>query len=274
MAKKKIEPQQDTTPMKPMGEMSDAEFISSADYLSSPYYHAYMSAKLSAEAKTAFATEEKQEAEQSKKGEKRYCKKRSVCIALILVFALLILAAAVIGYLNIEGVTEYLGIYSIPSQTEEGDDIFTLTDPIIALVKSVVEVEDLDSMYYDFYMADMSGFDTMTKISIYAVPVACLVVVLFALITVLKAIVALCAGKKEDGLYSKYKFGFLSVATILCGAIMFFGGLYVEGINLTDSLDFLTMQSQIMNVGYVLYAVIALPILNLILSCVAYKRQK
>ena len=70
MAKKKNEPtNQNVTPIKPMDEMSDSEFITYADYLSSPYYRAYMSAKCRNEdaAQTAVAPVRQSETSVEKK---------------------------------------------------------------------------------------------------------------------------------------------------------------------------------------------------------------
>ncbi len=272
MAKKKVE--QNTAPIKPMSEMTDSEFITYAEYLSSPYYRQYMAAK-SGNVATEGAVQQtatpvtapaKKGKGKKVKEEKLYVKKRGLFLFLILLLTLVVVAVAVVGYIDIEGISDYAALYV------NEDSSISMADPIIGMVKTFVDL-DMESAYYDGVLAgNTEGADILTLVTIYAVPVACLLAIVFALIAVIKAFVALCSGKK-DGYYKKFKFGFLSVAILLCGLIAFVGGLYVSGTSLVDVLTFVTGEAAI-SAGYGLYALIALPVLTLIFSCVSYKRLK
>lgn len=290
MAKKKNEPtNQNVTPIKPMDEMSDSEFITYADYLSSPYYRAYMSAKCRNEdaAQTAVApvrqsgtsVEKKSAAKEGKRNKKSkkapalYVRKRTGALAVIFIVMLLLIAINVVGYLNIENVSGYVAIYNIV----DGDNNIRVSalDPTIAIVRALTKNEAVESVYFTYFIdGNLDNADFLTKVSVFAVPVASLIIVLFAVIGLIKALVAMCSKRKENGCFAKYKFGFLSVAMLLCGAITFFGGLYVAGIKLTDALEFITFKSTVMNAGYGLYAIIVLPIISWIMTCIAYKKQK
>ncbi len=292
MAKKKNEQiSQNVTPIKPINEMSDSEFITYADYLSSPYYRAYMSAKCrneDAAASVAFAPVRQTEAPAGKKSAAKenkkkngktkkalalYAKKRTGALVVIFVIMLLLIAVNVVGYLDVENVSDYVAIYNIVDGKENIS--VSALDPAIAIVRALVKNEAIESVYFDdFIDGNLENADFLTKISLFAVPVASLVIVLFAVIGLIKALVAMCSKRKENGCFAKYKFGFLSVVMLLCGAITFFGGLYVAGITLTDALDFITFKSTVMNAGYGLYAVIVLPIISWLMACIAYKKQK
>lgn len=287
MAKKKNEPiSQNVTPIKPVSEMSDSEFITYADYLSSPYYRAYMNAKCRNE-EEAFrasiapvpsventpAEKESKKKNKNKKAPALYVKKRTGALAVIFVIMLILVAVNVVGYFDIKEVSEYVAIYNIV----DGDKNISVSaiDPAIAIVKSFVKSDSVKSVYFnDFVDGQLKDVGFLTKVSVYAVPVASLIIALFAVIGLIKALVAMCSKPKENGYYSKYKFGFLSVVMFLCGAIAFFGGLYVEGIKLTDAIEFITFKSNVMNAGYGLYAIIVLPIISWIMTCIAYKKQK
>lgn len=286
MAKKKIE--QETAPIKPMEEMSDSEFISYADYLSSPYYRAYITAKCRGEGEeTVCATESRAQnadnkAEKSRKAKKQkkakrapalYVKKRAFPLVLIAILTAVVIAVGVLGFLNIDNISGYASIYSVPQK--DGTTISVpLTDPIIGMIKSFVNL-DTESYFFAEYMdGRLESMDVLTKISVYAIPVAALIIVLFAVIGFIKAIAALCAKRKSNGYYGKFKFGFLSVASFLSAVILFFGGLYVSGISLESALDFILFKSDTMQAGYGLYALVIIPIITFILTCTCYKKQK
>ena len=296
MAKEKNEPiSQNVTPIKPMDEMSDSEFITYADYLSSPYYRAYISAKCrnedaaaptaatatavapvpqtEAPAEKESATKSSKKDGKSKKAPALYVKKRTGALVVIFVIMLLLIAVNVVGYLNIENVSGYVDIYNIVDGKESIS--VSALDPAVAIVRALVKNEAIESVYFNYFIdGNLENADFLTKVSLFAVPVASVVIVLFAVIGLIKAIVAMCSKRKENGCFAKYNFGFLSVAMFLCGAITFFGGLYVAGIKLSDALEFITFKSTVMNAGYGLYAIIVLPIISWIMTCIAYKKQK
>lgn len=299
-----------------MEEMSDFEFITHADYLSSPYYRAYLAEKIRGERLDVLyggnhyssvrppvypqpgypqqgypqygypqqgAYRQQPVAgqpvrEESGRGKKKgsraklYVKKRKLPLFLIGLVMLITIAVGALGFLNIKEIDPYIGIYKVPAG--EGYASITLSDTVSSLV-NVLFKTDMKSVYYDNYLskiADNAG--TLTKISIYAVPVAAVLTILLAVIGFIKALAALLSGRKSDGYFRKFKFGFLSIASFLCGAIFLLGGLYVSGIKLDQILNFITFKTEAMQAGYVLYAMIIIPIITFILTCISYKKYK
>lgn len=269
---------------KSIDEMTDIEFITSADYLASPYYRAYVSAKTKAFS-TSQPLSKSFDLPQSrgKSGDAYatmpikgaiYSKKRGIAHFFILLFMLVVLAVGVIGYFNIEAIDSYIATYVKNGVTADNNINIDLLDPIFGLLKKLAKL-DVDSFYYDSYISNMSAqTDIMTKISLYAVPAAALIIIICALIGLFKGIVALCSKRQANGLYKKFKFGFLSIVMLLCALIMLVGGIFASGLEITLILDFILGKTNALCAGYGLYALVVLPILMLILSSISYKKTK
>lgn len=299
--KKKVE--QSTPVVKSVEEMTDHEFLTNIDYLCNPCYHAYLGAKTHTELKegdrvynpygevryqptyaenpnlpTIVANpDEKEKGKRKKKEAKLYEKKRVLPLILIAIVSLLTIAVILSGIFGIN-----LGLYKFPVETgkaialdvpsEEGT-VITASDPIVGIVKSVVDV-DMESVYHEVFLNyDKETTGTLAVISLYAVPAALVIILIFAVIALIKAFVAIFSGKK-DGYYHKFKFGFLSIVGFLCSLILVVGGLYVAKINLTEIGNFLLAKPMIMQAGYGLYALIVLPIISFVMTCIGYKKKK
>ncbi|NLL56614.1 MAG: hypothetical protein GX242_05335 [Clostridiales bacterium] len=271
-----------SVPTKSIDEMSDIEFITSADYLASPYYRAYVSAR--ARMESQFDQPRNTENVKTKgKAQKPaytggaikgavYSKKRSICHILIAVFMLVTLTVALLSFLNIDGVEPYSAVFVKSGVNEDTNTYVGLLDPIFGLVKKVAKV-NVDSFYFDSYVSNMSPeTDIMTKISLYAVPVAALLIVICAIIGFFKSIVALVSKRYANGYYKKYKFGFLSIVMLLSALVLLVGGMFASGADISVILDFILGKTTNLNAGYGVYALILLPILTFILSCVSYKK--
>lgn len=286
MAKKNVE--MNNVPTKSIDEMTDIEFITSADYLASPYYRAYVSAKarVASEAFQPLTRSYDMPAPPKAKSNMQapiygkkvrgavYSKKRAVAQVFITILMLLVLAITVVGFLDIAAIDSYIATYVKPGATEEANLNIDLLDPVFGIVKKLAKA-DVDSYYYDSYISNMSDqTDIMTKISLYAVPVAALLIIVCALVGFFKGIVALCSKKYPNGLYKKYKFGFLSIVMLLSALILLVGGIFASGLEIKVILDFILGKTAALSAGYGLYALVILPIITLILSCASYKKAK
>lgn len=284
---------QSSQPVKPMVEMDDIEFITYADYLSSPYYRAYIDAKCRAKGQandwakasefrhdqaapvSAVSIQEKKSGKSSNvKAKKLYEKKRGVALFIVALFMLVVILAAALGVVNLLNLDAYVAAYIQPGVQAEDNVNISIIDPILGTIKDLAKV-NLDSNFYKSYLADNTAdADVITKIALYAVPVAALLIIVFAFIGFIKAIVALFAKKTLSGQVKKYGFGFISIVMFLCALIMAAGGIYVAEIEITKALDYLIGKSTVLNVGYGMYAMIAIPIITFVCSCCAYKKAK
>ena len=187
---------------------------------------------------------------------------------------LVVLAVALLSFFNIDTVDNYVAVYVKKGVTEETNINIGLLDPVFGIVKKLAKV-DVDSFYFDSYISNMSAeTDIMTKISLYAVPVAALLIIVCALIGFFKSIVALISKRYTNGLYKKYKFGFLSLVMLLSALILLIGGMFASGAEITVILDFILGKTDALYAGYGLYALVVLPLITFILSCVSYKKAK
>lgn len=295
MAKKKPESQ---VPNKSIDDMTDVEFITSADYLSSPYYRAYMNAKSRVGSESweqqdyyqpasyqptgqqSSRTAVKKQRDSSVKPSKAaalpgtYVKKRGFALFLIMLLMLVVLAVSVLSVVEIEAISDFIPAFIKPGVIAEQNENIGILDPAIGLVKKFVSALDMDSIYYDNYLANIpDDAKILTTITLYAVPAVAIILTLCALIGFIKAIAAL-ASKAKNGAYKKFKFGFLSIVMLLSGAIMLVGGLFACGMEISDIMDFALQKSTTLYAGYGLYAAVVLPILTLILSCISYKKAK
>lgn len=293
MTKTKINEQNITPINKPMAEMDDIEFITYADYLSSPYYRAYIEAKSRAQGQAkslasasslyseanAPTNDKREKSGKVKSGKavsegKLYAKKRGIVLVVIALLMFVVIAVAAVGAIGITGVDGFVASYIIPGATEDANINIGVIDPVLGTIKDLAKV-NLDSNFYDCFLASKpANASIITKIAVYAVPAAALLIILFALIGFIKAIVALFAKKTLSGYIKKRGFGFISIIMFLCGLIMAIGGIYIANIDIAKALDFITQKSTVMNAGFGLYALIALPIITFICSCVSYKKVK
>lgn len=275
---------------KPMTEMDDIEFITYADYLSSPYYHAYIEAKTRAmgQAKSLanasgeysnakdmgrYDSKDNAKAVKSVNEGKLYAKKRGIVLVIVAVFMLVVIAAAALGAVGLVSVDEFVAAYIRPSATV-GNINISIIDPILGTIKDLAKV-NLDSNFYETFLASKpANASIMTKIAVYAVPAAALLIILFALIGFIKAIVALFAKKTLSGNVKKHGFGLISIVMFLSALIMVVGGIYLANIDIAKALDFIIQKDPIMYVGYGLYALIAIPVITFILNFMAYKKIK
>lgn len=284
---------QSSQPVKPMVEMDDIEFITYADYLSSPYYRAYIDAKCRAKGQandwakasefrhdqaapvSAINIQEKKSGKSSNvKAKKLYEKKRGVALFIVALFMLVVILASALGVVNLVNLDAYVAAYIQPGIQAEDNVNISIIDPILGTIKDLAKV-NLDSNFYKSYLADNTAdADVITKIALYAVPVAALLIIVFAFIGFIKAIVALFAKKTLSGQVKKYGFGFISIVMFLCALIMAAGGIYVSEIEITKALDYLIGKSTVLNAGYGMYALIAIPIITFVCSCCAYKKAK
>ena len=286
-------------PKKSLEEMSDSEFITYADYLASPYYRAYVNARVRAEASNVPksgggfigpSTAQTRSVKNPPADKNSREKKRGFFLFLILVLMLATLFVAAAYFLNMDALDKYVAIYNVPEgreievvdpetdavTVEKADAYITLLDPTIGTVKNFLPSLGMESEFFSLYLEGGKLDDTtmMTKIGVFAVPVATTVIVICAVIGFLKALVALFSGRKQDGYYRKFKFGFMSILMFLCGLVLVVGGLYFSGLGFDGIVDFLTFKSPAFYAGYGLYAMLGLPILTFIFTCCAYKKAR
>lgn len=303
-------------PKKSLNEMSDSEFITYADYLSSPYYRAYVNARIRAEqggSSSGYAgggyagpsygggfTGQSYTGGYPTAGyptqratgpvpKNRRQKKRGFFLFLILLLMIVTIAIAVLPLLNMAMIEPYASVYKLPNgkeievvdpeteavSVEKADAFIGLPDPIIGLVKTFMADFSMDSEYYtNFVEGKLDDAAPLVKVALYAVPSAAILIVVCAVIGLIKALVALFSRKKSDGYYKKIGFGFLAILMFLCGLLLAVGGLYFSGVGIDGAVDFLTFKSETIQACYGLYALVALPILIFIFSCVSYKKIK
>ena len=151
-----------------------------------------------------------------------------------------------------------------------------MADPIVGMIKCLNLVDlGMQSEYYNRYLVGrVEDNIVMTAISLYAMPIAALLVIFFSVIGFIKALVALFAKRKSDGFYKKIGFGFLSIATFICAAIMLIGGMYSAQVEFSNFPGYMTFDCEEIQMNYGLYAIFGIAVLNFIFSCVAYKKIK
>ena len=271
---------QDVAPInKSIAEMDDIEFITYADYLSSPYYRAYIEAKTKSQGQAkelASVSSEKIDAiakNDKDKGiseSKLYTKKREASLVVIAILMFVVVAAAALGLVGIDGVDGFVAAYIVPDNASNVN--ISIVDPAFGLIKDLAKI-DLDSNFYASFLADKpANASIITTIAFYAVPAAALLLVVLAIIGFVKALAALFAQKTLSGKVKKSGFGLISIIMLVSALIMLVGGLFVANIEIAKALDFIVQKSAVMNVGYGLYALIVIPIITFICSCVAYKK--
>ena len=197
---------------------------------------------------------------------KRYDKKRGFFLFLPMLLALIALAAAVLGVLNIESIKEYITIYNYK---EAG---ITMLDPACGFIESLIDGLDMGvpTVFADTFVV---GDELLDTIAYYAMTIASVLYVIFALIMVIVAIAGLAGKKNEEGFYRKAKLGFLSIVMLLCSLIIAVGGVILATGDIGGIVDFIIGNGDF-TAGYVLYGIIAIPVVTFICTCCAYRRYK
>lgn len=247
-------------------DLSDTEFIAYADYLSSPYYKAYV------EAKNQSSTMSSANDNKTTKQINGY-RRRKGFLALIVIFMLIVIAIAGLGYLgNI--IPEYISAFN---KLDGGGDIIyiSVTDPIMGALKKFA-ILDVDSYFYDDCLA---GVDSQTniglKIAAYGMPIVIALYMLLALIIFLVALVALCKKSVSKGYVAKKaKFGYISLLLFLFSLFVTTCAIVWNGKGLSDITKFFTASSTNINAGYGLLAMVGLSFLTMVFNWCSYKKAK
>lgn len=200
-----------------------------------------------------------------------YVKKRPAALALIAVFAFVIIVAAVFGVL-VPSISEYVSIINV---TELGVvNGITMPDPIISFAQTMFEI-DFEAMGLpnDFVAyIDMESTDVLVMIASIALPIAILIYMVLALASFIAAIIGLiCKPRKTKG-FAKIKLGVVSIIMFVCALLTFVGGFALTGGKLTEIMSFISGGE--VTVGYGMYAMIIVPIIIFICSCCGYKKNK
>lgn len=241
----------------------------------SPYYLSFMTSyddKYDAlyyegsEAKVA--KREAQQPKAAKKSKKAYAAgsviKRPLFICLILIFMLAVLGVGVLGYVSIEAVDEYVSVFDV-----SGDAVY-YHDPIFGAIEEWASdyIDPLgDSVYYDKYLSTIQTENIAITISLYVLPIALVLIVIFTLIMVIKALIALFGSKQR-------KLGFLSLIITILALFVAACGVIWNGMGLGEVLSVILGDGAVVSAAYGLYAIIGLPLLATILSGFAYKKIK
>ncbi len=261
--------------IKDISEMDDTEFVKNIDYLSSPYYRAYVNARVRAElgydawqngvdmreAERAAATDGKKRA---------YVNKRTFAVILITLLLLVMAAICAIGLFELS-FSDYTAVFVVPQNHGE-DEYVTMTSLVQGLFDDY-DFHNVSDYFKSVFNEKTENASAMEKIALYAAPVACVILFVITVFGFLKSLVSLFRGAK-NGAYHKYKFGFISILTLLCSAVIIFGGMYIFGMTADAIGDFFMGTSTVLNASYGAYAILVIPVLTFILSCVSYKKEK
>ena len=202
------------------------------------------------------------------KGTKVYVKKRGFFVFVITLLMIAMLAVAVIGTLNLEGVSKYVTIHNSEEES------VGLVDPVIGLINSLLGDEIYPSAYQDVIDNAAGVDDIKALLPVYATCAAALLIALCLIIGFIKALVALFSGKKKDGYYKKFKFGFLSLV-IFIGTILFAVSFVCANSGaLSDLVSLVKFKGELPAFGYGLYALLGGSLITFICSCCSYKKAK
>lgn len=213
--------------------------------------------------------EEKAETEKKKKKVRSYTKKRGFFLVLPVILAVVVLAVAVCGLFDTP-ITEYISIYN---HTYVVKTDFPLLDPVISFIGETFGVDTgaLPTAFGESFVS--GGEDFGAQLVKYALPVAIVVYLVFALIMLIVAIVGLAGKKREDGTYNKARLGFLSIIMFLCSLIIAVCGLSASGTEISALLEVLSGKNDF-GIGYAMYVLIAVPVITFICTCLAYGKDK
>lgn len=195
---------------------------------------------------------------------KTYSKKRPIALVIIMLLSLIILVASVIGLAGIDAINDYV---TIINDVERGA---FLIEPITALVDYFTEGNG-DSLFIEYF--NFESDNAKHLVCVYATIATSALIILCALISFIKAILALFATKKANG-YKKYKFGYLAILSLVSAIVFAFTTLTNSGVDIGGIVDFVTLAEDTLVAGYVWFAVCGVAIINFICSCCAYKKAK
>lgn len=251
---------------KSMYEMSDFEFMAYADYLSSPYYRAYMEAKgyppLTGAAKPVAGPVSSVSA--------KY-KRRNGAFIVMALCALLILAVAALGFFGLESIADYTAAYQ---EVEEGGQNIGFTDPIFGML-SKFEVYEADSVFYEDALVGLDEAETLDKIAFYAMPILSALVLIFALVIFIASLAAM--GKKavvKGFVDKKVKLAMLSLIIFIFTLLIAVCGAIWDGAGITGIADFVLGETEAIKAGYGLYAIVGLSLISFLANLFTYKKNK
>lgn len=205
---------------------------------------------------------------QAEKAGKAYDKKRVFFFILPLVLSLAMIAVFVVG-LFLPAALPYVSIYKdVHAITTD----ITALDPAIGFVTTQFELT-LEGLPTEFVKLYPATEDTMYVVGGYALSVATVLYAVFTLVTLIVSIVGLAGKKREDGTYKKVKLGFVSIVCFLCALIVAAGGLLMTGAQASDILGFFTGEYAL-TFGYGLIAMVAVPVIVFICTCLTYRKKK
>jgi hypothetical protein len=253
---------------KSFEELSDVEFIAYADYLSSPYYKAYIRAKNSS---SIISQDNLYAAPNSREAECVSYRRRKAFLALIVIFMAAILAIGVLGYLGTI-VPEYVSAFTkIDGETKT---YVGITDPVLAALNKFAGM-DMDSVFYADWKDMPADANIATKIAFIGLPIASALVLLLALIIFIVAIAALAKKGIEKGYVAKkLKFGFLSLLMFLFSLFIAACGVIWNGAGLGEIVGFFTFETTKIYAGFGLFGIVGLSLLSMICNWLSYKKVK
>lgn len=257
---------------KSIYEMSDTEyieFLSYGEYKNSPYYKDYYEAKRTTVAPTANNSNVTGQSVAVCAAGKRY-KKRSGALLLVAFLMLLVIAVCVFSYVQLDKVTEYVS----PYKTANGDTV-SVVDPIFAFLQKFDVMKNADSVYYKDCIINLdTESDTLTLASYYALPIATVLFVVFALAIFIAALVGANKKTDKDGcVLKKTKLITVTVLTFLFAAVMTVcAAIWAGGI--AEFVPFITGKTTHITIGYGLYGLLGLSFLAFIINLFSYKKVK
>lgn len=269
---------------KTLEEMTDGEFLSGIEEWSAPLYEDYISAPRISETSISgylsatkigilaknFKKPVKETVVEDKGsqtaacGNGKYVKKRGLLVAIITVLTLAVLVMIALGSLNINGISDYLLMY------ESKDGNVGIIDPVVSMVTYLIG-QDADVNFAAYFESAGSGYGLIAP---YGVACATILYVLCVAAMFIKSMFALFEKRTVCGYYKKRKFGFLSIVAFLCAVVCVIGGLYVSGGDIMGIADFVLRGERSFVVGYGTYAMLAVPVVTLVMSAFGYGKKK
>lgn len=263
--------------------MADMERIARADYLSSPYYRAFIEARAQSDGYggipyyTRSGNSYRQRSSGTAKKRGTFAavqgyRRRKGFIALTLIFMLVIIAIAVLGYIG-GIVPEYISLFV----KAEGSDLeqISIVDPVMGALKKFAGMET-ESVFYTEALENVENESNLaTKIAYYALPVVIALSVIFALIILIMAFAALCKRGIDKGYVArKTKYGFLCLLLFLFSLFTVVCGIVWNGKGLTEITGFFMSQASYINAGYGLFGLVGCSLLGMIFNWCSYSKVK
>lgn len=198
-----------------------------------------------------------------------YDKKRGFFLFLPMLLFAIILAAAVLGAFDTIA-TQYV---AGSKRFWVNETYFGLLDPALGYLKNVFAgkldiLAPATSFFSEFKISDTTAF----KVEGY---VLLATTVIYMILAIEGLIVSICglAGKKKENGYRKAKLGFMSIVMFVCAIGMIICTAFLAGVDIKDFLNCFTAKDGFA-FGYGIYALVAIPVLTFICSCVAYRKVK